>query len=78
MKLESICIRKAKRKQSTAGKTRKFSPPPNLQAHAVPIITGTIAPVSVFGRAASIHAARLLVVMLLFSVITLIPYSLDD
>ena len=64
MKLESICIKKAKRKQSRAGRKRKFSAPPIFQAHAVPIITGTIAPVNVFGRAARIHADRLFVFML--------------
>ena len=61
MKLESICIKKAKRKQRIAGRIRKFAAPPIFHAHVVPIMTGTIAPVRVLGRAARIHAFKLFV-----------------
>jgi len=41
---------------NNAGIQPKSSSPRSLAANAKPIITGTAAPVSVFGREASIHA----------------------
>lgn len=58
MRLASICIRKANSRHNTAGSRSKL---PAEAAEAQPSITGTAAPVSVLGRAASIHARKELV-----------------
>ena len=47
---------KAKNTHKTAGIIWKRSHPMSTKAKAIPIIIGTLAPVSVLGRAARIHA----------------------
>ena len=55
IRFESICIRKANRRQSVAGRIWKC---PYMYANAHPAMTGMVAAVSVLGRAASTHALK--------------------
>ena len=57
MKLASICIIKAKRKHNIMG-SQLGAKCESLTANAPPIITGTAAPVRVFGLEANIHARK--------------------
>ena len=66
MKLASICMRKAKHRQSAAGRMLNL---PYIKASAHPKITGIAAPVKVLGRAASIHALNELVCIMILSVL---------
>ena len=64
MKLASICISTANKKQSIAGKMQAFQFPPwarMLNPKTAPTRTGATAPASVFGRAANIQAFKELV-----------------
>ena len=74
MKFASICIVKAKRKHNSAASQLNTSSPncrASTEANATPIITGTAAPDSVFGRAANSHAFTELVSILSSSIIFL-------
>jgi hypothetical protein len=62
---------KAKRKQSIAGMTL-ICHTESRSARAVPIITGTAAPVNVLGRDANIHAFKEFTFTLFSSIISLI------
>ena len=72
MKLASICMANAKSKHSKAATQLKASVPYSTEstyAKATPIITGTAAPESVLGRAASSHALAEFVSIFLSSAI---------
>ena len=59
MKFASICITHANKRQFIAATQLNGLPSyhvESLKARAIPIITGTAAPLRVFGRAANIHA----------------------
>ena len=61
MKLASICISTANKKQSIAGKMQAFQFPPRarmLNPKTAPTRTGATAPARVLGRAAKIQALR--------------------
>ena len=55
MKLAATCISPANKQQINAGIQLNFQ---SAKANAQPIITGVMAPASVLGRAASIHACN--------------------
>ena len=64
MKLASICISTANKKQSIAGKMQAFQFPPRarmLNPKTAPTRTGATAPARVLGRAAKIQAFKELV-----------------
>ena len=73
MKFASICMAKENSRHSTAAVQLNTSPSyifASVQASATPIITGTAAPDSVFGRAANSHAFTELV-LIIVSILTL-------
>jgi hypothetical protein len=65
----------AKRKHKTAGNQLNTSPSypkESVYANAVPIITGTAAPLRVFGRAAKSHALGEFWIILLLAIVFLL------
>ena len=72
IRFASICIAKEKSRHSSAAVHENTSPSyilASCQASAAPIITGTAAPDSVFGRAASSHAFSELVLIIASSIV---------